>query len=197
MRDRDRRPSRQRLSRERWEDAALEAIAEEGLSALAIEPLARQLGVTKGSFYWHFDDREALLEAALSRWEQRTVDGVLERLAAESSPRQRLIELFRFALEEPQHGQLELVFGVAAEHPLIGTCLERVQGRRLVLFAELFTALGATPVEAERYALMSCAAQVGLCHMLRVDPSRRAAALEAMVSQLLGALTASQTDADR
>ncbi len=190
MPDRDRRPSRQRLTRERWEDAALEAIAEEGLSALAIEPLARRLGVSKGSFYWHFDDREALLEAALSRWERRSVARVVDRLADESSPRQRLTELLRSAIEETRHGQLELVFGAAVEHPMIGPCLERVQGRRLALVAELLVALGAGPAVAERHALLVCAAQVGLCHMLRVDPSGRAEALEALVTHLVEALMA-------
>ena len=50
-----------RLSSADWEGAALDSLAEHGLAGLAVEPLARQLGVTKGSFYWHFADREALL----------------------------------------------------------------------------------------------------------------------------------------
>src|SRR3954447_26624309 len=54
---------------EDWELAALEAIREGGLAAVAVEPLARRLGVTKGSFYWHFKDRAALLDAAIHRWE--------------------------------------------------------------------------------------------------------------------------------
>ncbi len=64
------KPERTRLSAEDWEDAALSLIAEQGVGALAVEALARQLGVTKGSFYWHFRTREALLQAALERWEQ-------------------------------------------------------------------------------------------------------------------------------
>ena len=58
-----------RLSAEDWALAALDVIAESGLAAVAVEPLARRLGVTKGSFYWHFPSREALLVAALERWE--------------------------------------------------------------------------------------------------------------------------------
>src|SRR3546814_8458026 len=50
-----------RLSAEDWAQAALDLIAEQGVSAVAVEPLARRLGVTKGSFYWHFPSREALL----------------------------------------------------------------------------------------------------------------------------------------
>ena len=58
-----------RLSADDWAAAALEQIAEQGVSAVAVEPLARRLGVTKGSFYWHFPSRDALLQAALERWE--------------------------------------------------------------------------------------------------------------------------------
>src|SRR5690606_41191321 len=70
-----------RLRAEDWAVAALDVIAEQGLAAVAVEPLARRLGVTKGSFYWHFPSREALLVAALERWEameQETVFGQLE-----------------------------------------------------------------------------------------------------------------------
>ena len=53
-----------RLSADDWAQAALDLIAEQGVSAVAVEPLARRLGVTKGSFYWHFPSRDALLQAA-------------------------------------------------------------------------------------------------------------------------------------
>ncbi|MBM7092942.1 helix-turn-helix transcriptional regulator, partial [Streptomyces sp. S12] len=70
-----------RLSADDWAQAALDLIAEQGVAAVAVEPLARRLGVTKGSFYWHFPSRDALLVAALERWEkveQETVFGQLE-----------------------------------------------------------------------------------------------------------------------
>ena len=52
------------LTTEDWEREALELIAEQGVQALAVEPLARRMGITKGSFYWHFSGRESLLEQA-------------------------------------------------------------------------------------------------------------------------------------
>src|SRR5262249_32384697 len=58
------------LRAEDWEDAALEALGSSGLAAVNVQSLARTLGVTKGSFYWHFADREALLKATLARWEE-------------------------------------------------------------------------------------------------------------------------------
>ena len=60
------------MDREQWAEAALGAIATGGIKAVAVEPLAARLGVTKGSFYWHFADRRALIDAALERWEAQT-----------------------------------------------------------------------------------------------------------------------------
>src|SRR5260370_1248821 len=56
-----------RLTRDDWITAALRAIADGGLAAVGVEPLAARLGATKGSFYWHFENRDALLEAAIRR----------------------------------------------------------------------------------------------------------------------------------
>jgi len=59
---------RSTLSAGDWEQQALVLIAEKGIRAVAIESLARRMGVTKGSFYWHFPNRDALLEQSLLRW---------------------------------------------------------------------------------------------------------------------------------
>ncbi|WP_412543871.1 TetR/AcrR family transcriptional regulator [Longispora sp. K20-0274] len=59
---------RRRLTAEDWAEAALLAFAEGGLAAVAVEPIATRLGATKGSFYWHFPHRDALVVAALALW---------------------------------------------------------------------------------------------------------------------------------
>src|SRR4029078_12241438 len=81
---------RTRLSAADWEQAALDVVAEQGVAAVTVESLARQLGVTKGSFYWHFPTREALLKAALERWEGQDSDNVLAQVAQISDPREPL-----------------------------------------------------------------------------------------------------------
>lgn len=68
-----------RLSREDWLKAARLALLHKGPEGVRIEPLARELGVTKGSFYWHFTDRNDLLEGLLKEWEAET-DIFLENL---------------------------------------------------------------------------------------------------------------------
>ena len=60
---------RSRLSAGDWEEAAIDVLSQHGLSAIAVEPLAQRIGVTKGSFYAHFDTRDDLIAAVLARWE--------------------------------------------------------------------------------------------------------------------------------
>lgn len=72
-----------RTPRSSWIDAGLRALAAGGPDAVRIEPLAQELGVTRGGFYWHFEDRQALLEEMLDTWELRSTDEVLERVERE------------------------------------------------------------------------------------------------------------------
>jgi AcrR family transcriptional regulator len=67
-----RAPTDTRLSRQSWLNAARIALLHQGPEAVAVEPLARALRVTKGSFYWHFRDRQDLLETLLAEWEVET-----------------------------------------------------------------------------------------------------------------------------
>lgn len=85
---------RQQLARQDWEQAALQMLAERGLDGLAIEPLARRLGVTKGSFYWHFSDRLELLKSALATWENVDAHNLAVLLSNELPARGKLIQFF-------------------------------------------------------------------------------------------------------
>src|SRR5262249_21435709 len=83
-----------------WAEAALQLMAEKGLGALTVSALASRLGVTKGSFYWHFRGRSELLAAALARWEQRATTEAITGLEAVHDPRRRL-ELMLDAASQP------------------------------------------------------------------------------------------------
>ena len=72
-----------RTPRTKWIDEGLRALAAGGPDAVRIEALAKSLGVTKGGFYGHFQDRKALLDAMLDTWERRTTDDVLARVEQE------------------------------------------------------------------------------------------------------------------
>jgi AcrR family transcriptional regulator len=76
-----RRPGRKpTVSREAWLEGAWALLADGGDEALRVEVLARRLSITKGSFYWHFADREALLQAVLDAWEKRESEGLTAQL---------------------------------------------------------------------------------------------------------------------
>src|SRR2546430_1661392 len=78
------------LSASDWIAAAMDAIIDGGVSAVAIEPLAIRLGATKGSFYHHFPNRDALVVAALEDWERSQTEAVIERLELIPDPAERL-----------------------------------------------------------------------------------------------------------
>ena len=88
---------RQSLTADDWATAALDAMAAGGLESVAIEPLARQLGVTKGSFYWHFANRDALIRAALERWEREETDDIIARVGDAADPYERIVRVFKSA----------------------------------------------------------------------------------------------------
>ncbi|MBF6340967.1 TetR/AcrR family transcriptional regulator [Nocardia abscessus] len=75
-----------RLSYEAWVDGALGLLAREGVSAVKIPRLCQELGVTKGSFYWHFDDIEQLMEAMADRWSALQSEVIRALGAIESVP---------------------------------------------------------------------------------------------------------------
>src|SRR5256886_15604510 len=86
-----------RTPRSTWIAHGLRALADGGPDAVRIEPLARTLGVTRGGFYWHFDDRRALLDEMLDTWERFAVDRVIERVESdgdEEDARSKLRRLF-------------------------------------------------------------------------------------------------------
>lgn len=85
----------QRLSRAQWIDAAARALTKQGVQGVRVEALARDLGVTKGSFYWHFKDRTALLTAVLEHWQQVATLAVIDEVEATGAgPAGRLEHLF-------------------------------------------------------------------------------------------------------
>ena len=109
-----------------WEREALELIADCGVQALAIEPLARRMGITKGSFYWHFSGRESLLERALQRWEEHDSRNLNKSLGEIDDPRERLVSFFRRVGREKLTHEVYSELCAAAGHPQVEPVLERV-----------------------------------------------------------------------
>src|ERR687897_3727939 len=98
-----------RTARSSWIEEGLRALAAGGPDAVRIEPLARALGVTKGGFYWHFDDRRSLLEEMLDTWERVSVDEVIEGVEGEGGDaRARLRRLSAIAASSDEPLRIDL-----------------------------------------------------------------------------------------
>lgn len=187
------RSERTRLGPEDWVEGALALIAEEGLAALTVEALARRLGVTKGSFYWHFPSREALLQAALARWEGREVEEVLGPLAAIADPRERLRALFRRTSREIRAHRIFAALLRAVDHPAVAALVERVSQRRLDWLFMAFLAAGLPRREALHRARLIYAAYLGFLQMSlelqlpRLTPEEYEAYVEHTIATLIPA----------
>ena len=153
---------RRRLTRDDWITAALAAIADGGLAAVGVEPLAARLGATKGSFYWHFENRDALLEAAIRRWEKETTTDVAADItAAHDAPASQFRRLVAAVIERAEQDRVGPALLASATHPAVAPALERVTATRLNLIATVLRRLGFPPAEARRRALLAYSAYLG------------------------------------
>lgn len=181
---------RGRLSADGWVDAAMDAIAEGGLPALAVEPLAARLGATKGSFYWHFERRETLLAAVLERWEDEGTDAVIRAVQEAEEGLPRLERLLEITSQITRATRIEHAL-LAANDDVVTDCLERVTVRRIDATARLFRELGFPPAESRRRALLTYASRVGFWQLQRLAPGElpsSPAAVRRLAKTLLDAL---------
>lgn len=173
-----------RLSAEDWEYAALQAIARGGLAAVAVEPLARLLGVTKGSFYAHFRDRDELVVAALARWERAHVDAFEASLEEPSDAASKLDGLMRMAIAAARGPTIQRRLLLESDDLRVRAALRRVTQIRLRRLEGVFTELGHRPEAAARRATLAYATYVGLLTLAREVPDRLVAEDE-LVAEIL------------
>jgi len=160
------------LSVETWAEAALEALATGGLEALAVEPLARRLGVTKGSFYWHFSNRDALLRAALLLWERQEIEDAIQGVEGITDPSERLFRLFRQANASHKAGRLYLALAASSGDPAVGEVVRRVTERRLEYLHKCYVDLGLNEDDARRWSTFAYATFIGNQQIHRDAPER-------------------------
>jgi AcrR family transcriptional regulator len=173
-----------------WTRAALDAIVADGVAAVAIEPLAARLGATKGSFYHHFANRDALIVAALEDWERAETEAVIQRMELIPDPGERLRAIMAAALGDRTGAIRDAALVASATHPLVKPVVERVTGRRLTYMTKVCIELGFPPPQAHRRVLLLYSSYLGLCDYLRVGlgPDLTQADLRAYIQELLAAL---------
>lgn len=124
-----------------WLRAARRALLRGGPGAVRVERLAADLGVTKGSFYWHFKDRQALLELLISEWERESesIEEALQHVDRDESLRVFLDQLgtVTVASEKGDAPSDAAVFAWAAVDPHIARRVDKEERRRIALFSRL------------------------------------------------------------
>ncbi|KAE9628923.1 TetR/AcrR family transcriptional regulator [Parasedimentitalea maritima] len=156
--------SKPRLSQSDWIFAGFNALAELGPVALKAEVLARRIGSSKGSFYWHFTDVPSFHAAMMALWEQRAVTDVIDALVPLPDPRDRLRMLARLAQEkptelDPNQPAESTIRAWARAAPLVRDTVDRVDSRRLEYLETLLAEAGVPP---KPYARLIYAALIGL-----------------------------------
>ena len=127
-------------SRTRWVDEGLRALAAAGPDSIRVETIARELGVTKGGFYWHFQDRSELLHEVLDEWERLLLDEVIEQVEAKGGDaRAKLRRLFAMASDDAVRVDLA-VHDWARHDPDVANRLRHVDNRRMDYMRTLFGA---------------------------------------------------------
>lgn len=151
-----------RTPRTSWIDAGLRALAAGGPDAVRIEPLAKALGVTRGGFYWHFEDRDELLGAMLDTWERRSTDEVLARVEREGGDPRRKVR--RAGMLTFSRALLPVDLAVrdwARRDPAVAERLRRVDDRRMDYLRSLIGALSPDADDVEARSLLAFSLAIG------------------------------------
>jgi AcrR family transcriptional regulator len=177
-------PAPVRTPRSSWVAQGLRALASGGPDAVRVEALASALGVTKGGFYWHFRDRQALLEAILDTWEETLVDRAIEGAdQGGGDGRTRLRRLFTAAGHSDELLSLELsVRDWARRDSAVAERVTRVDNRRLAYLRPLFAEFCDDDADVEGRCLLVLTLFVGeslvnATHGRRTRPGVAAAAV--------------------
>ena len=177
-----------RTPREAWVEAALEALASGGPEAIRVEALAARLGVSKGGFYWHFEDRAALIEEMLDRWERRVVGDVIAQIESEpEEPRAKLRHLFEMAAASPDLLPVELALrDWSRRNEAVAARLARVDNRRMEYMRSLFGSICADEGDAEARSILAFSLFIGSSFILAEHPGRsRFQVLQLAIDRLL------------
>lgn len=145
--DSDRKPP---LSRESWVEEGLRGLTNGGIDAVQITRLAKALDVTRGSFYWHFENREALLDALLAEWRARNTDVMLGALAAAETLEDGILALFAIWVDHARFDPAldQAVRDWARRSLSVHEVVQREDDARVAAIAAFYERLGYEPVDA-------------------------------------------------
>jgi len=166
------------LSRDDWLQAALETMRSNGIDGVKVAPLAARIGVTTGSFYWHFKNRRELLELMLDYWERTMTDAAKEEAKRfEGSPEDRILFLMQRVMEGDLAGYDLPIWLWAQSDDGALKVFQRALKKRFAFTTSLFREAGFSQREAENRARMMVVYMMGESTLLRQSESASTAAI--------------------
>jgi AcrR family transcriptional regulator len=150
-----------KLGRQDWLEIGIQTLVERGIDAVRIDPLAKLLNVTRGSFYWHFKNRDDLLAEILQEWEARNTQSVIEQIEGlNSPPSAKLLSLFEIAAEDDD--RLEKAVRVwSVNDARAAEVIDRIDRQRLEYLQNLFLQLGFSEIDAKVRAQIVYSVRLG------------------------------------
>jgi AcrR family transcriptional regulator len=151
-----------RSTREDWVLAAYEAAGRGGVDAIAIEPIAVELGVSKGGFYYRFGAREELIEATLEYWSAEA-RRLMQRCAAITDPVEQLRAFLQLAMRDDRLRRVDAWFFLhASTHPLVRPIARQAAAENVAWFASVLKGAGIAAEESVRRARVCWSAYLGM-----------------------------------
>lgn len=149
-----------------WIEAATEVLVDEGIDHVRVDVLAQQIGMTRGSFYWHFKDREELLRCVLQAWRMRATEALSARLErAHSDPRDQLRDLISLpwrGRSAVRAARIELAIRAwARRDAMAAQAVREADDSRIGYIAQVFSSLGFTVMDSRRRAYALYASMLG------------------------------------
>jgi len=169
----------QRLSRDSWIDAGFAALPDGGAVALRAEPLARRLGTTKGSFYWHFEDVPAFHAAMLDSWKRGAFAAIVAEMEADGTAPERLRRFGTLVLQD-QAGAALRAWGLSFPDAAVTT--DQVDVERMTYVANVMSGLGVTNPDYPRAAY---SALIGAQTLPSVDATAGQSAYDTLIDLIL------------
>jgi AcrR family transcriptional regulator len=186
MENKPAKTTRTALDREAWIKGAIAILADHGAERLRVEVLAKRLGVTKGSFYWHFKDRRDLQDAVLEFWKDGRISDIRKQTGAEpggeAAALLHTIEVYSSARNRKGIAIEAGVRDWARRDPQAAAVVEEVDAERLNCAFRLFLACGLDAEEAQARSVLLYAYVFGAALMRCGNFSTDMASLKAWIA---------------
>ena len=178
------------LSRDHWVEAATEVLVDRGIDHVKVDALALQLGVTRGSFYWHFKDRGELLRSVLAAWHRLSTEQLTRRLEGASDDAvEQLVSLLSLPFRgraAVRAARIELAIRAwARRDDMARSAVDQSDASRIGYIAQVFSALGFGIKEARARAFLLYAYVVAESQMAGQGSAAQRAERREWVEQVL------------